>query len=70
MDKRSNFERIATKRVNKIIEDIESLKNLKNASYYKAEKKDFIKIVGALEDAVTDLEQFLCHDNDRKEFHL
>lgn len=46
--KRKNFERIATRRVNQIINLIDSLTNLKNDSYYSFERKDIEKIYNAI----------------------
>ena len=48
MSKRDNFVRIATKRVNQIIDQIESLQNLTNKSYYDFDKKDIDKIYNAI----------------------
>lgn len=67
--KRANFERIATKRVNEILNKIDLLKNLANSSYYSMERKDIQKIYNAI--ALANEETYNSLLNKRgKEFHL
>lgn len=68
--KRKNFERIATKRVNKILKDIDSLKNLKNPSFYDYSREDLKKILKALIDAVEGLQDSYFKGKYKRSFKL
>lgn len=48
-DKKENFKRIAERRVNKILADIQSLESLRNDAYYEFDVRDKIKIQEAIQ---------------------
>lgn len=50
--RRQRFQRLAEKRVNRILNDIRLLGNLANRSSYDYSEKDTQKIYGAVEEAI------------------
>ena len=69
-NKQNNFKRVATKRVNKILNDIDSLKNLRNTSFYDFERADLWKIVRALNEAVESLQKAYFKEDFKRRFKL
>lgn len=68
--KRANFERIAEQRTNKILILINSLKNLKNTSFYDYEKEDLKAIIKAINEGIQDLEAYYFNKRFKKAFKL
>ena len=70
-NKVDNFKRIASKRTNKIIETISSLKNLSNTSFYEYTNEEIEKIFSAIiEEAENTKKVLLNSNNNKKRFTL
>lgn len=70
--KRDKFVRLAENRTQGVLKGIELLENLVNANAYEYSKKDLDKIVGAIKEAVDELEKTYnkASSKEQKKFKL
>ena len=56
-DKRQYFKKIAANRTQRVLEDMESLKNMLGTPYYEYTDEELQKIVSAIEEALYELKE-------------
>ena len=57
MDKNDYFKKIAQRRVQRVLEDMESLQNMLGTPYYEYKREELEQIVSAIEEALHDLKE-------------